>query len=369
MKYNMLAREIRVLGRTVQGEAVPVFWTGSGLETIFEGRDLYLEYVSNYAVYEDWIRVEMNGATVIRMPLEKGHHEICLLRHIREDANCLVRIIKEVQPMEDDPDRYLVFCSLRTEGRLHRPAEHRMKIEFVGDSLTAGQGLSGPVGYIDWTSISFSTENHYAFAAAQMLDAEIQILAQGGWGVATAWNNDVHAIMPRVYEQVCSVAEGPEVKALGALKEQDFTQWKADYVIVNLGTNDANAFHQPAWKGKDGKSYQMLLDSDGKYTGPSAEKVIEACRCFLKQIREKRPESYLIWVYGMCGDEIGSLLREGVERYKKASGDSRAEYLALAPARGDEMGSNDHPGAKCHLNAARTIVDEICILQAEANRK
>ena len=55
MKYNMLASEIRVLGRTVQGEAVPVFWTGSGLETIFEGRDLYLEYVSNYAVYEDWI--------------------------------------------------------------------------------------------------------------------------------------------------------------------------------------------------------------------------------------------------------------------------------------------------------------------------
>ena len=90
MKYNMLAREIRVLGRTVQGEAVPVFWTGSGLETIFEGRDLYLEYVSNYAVYEDWIRVEMNGATVIRMPLEKGHTSPTNIKGFLRDCQCFL---------------------------------------------------------------------------------------------------------------------------------------------------------------------------------------------------------------------------------------------------------------------------------------
>ena len=369
MKYNMLADEIRLLGRTVYGEQVPVFWTGSGLETVFEGQDLYLEYVSHYAVYEDWIRVEMNGATVIRMPLEKGHHEICLLRHIRPDANCLIRIVKEIQPMEDDPDRFLLFCSLRTEGRLHTPPEHRMKIEFIGDSLTAGQGLSGPVGYTDWTSLSFSTENHYAFEVGKELDAEIQLLAQGGWGVATAWNNDRHAVMPRVYNEVCSVAEGPEVRALGGLNAHDFQQWNADYVVINLGTNDANAFHQPAWTGKDGKQYQMLLDANGGYTGKSAEQVVEACVHFLGQIREKRPASFMLWVYGMCGDEIGSLLREGVERYKMRSGDNRAEYFALTPARADEIGSNEHPGAKCHLRTGKDIAEEIRRLQRSDDRK
>ena len=72
MKYNMLSSEIRVMGRTIPGETIPLFWTASGIETIFEGTDLFLEYESEYAIYEDWIRVEMNGSTVIRMPLEKG---------------------------------------------------------------------------------------------------------------------------------------------------------------------------------------------------------------------------------------------------------------------------------------------------------
>ena len=59
MKYNMLSSEIRIMGRTIPGERIPLFWTASGIETIFEGNDLFLEYESEYAVYEDWIRVEM----------------------------------------------------------------------------------------------------------------------------------------------------------------------------------------------------------------------------------------------------------------------------------------------------------------------
>ncbi|MBQ6562399.1 MAG: hypothetical protein IJL88_00705 [Clostridia bacterium] len=363
MKYNMLSSEIRIMGRTIPGERIPLFWTASGIETIFEGNDLFLEYESEYAVYEDWIRVEMNGSTVIRMPLEKGHHTVCLLRHIRTDANCLVRIFKEVQPMEDDPDRYLVFCSLSTHGCLHAPAEHHLKIEFVGDSLTAGQGLSGPVGYTDWTSLSFSTESHYALVTGNELNAEIQILAQGGWGVSTAWDNNIRCVMPRVYDQICSVTEGVKAKELGALRENDFQHWQADYVVVNLGTNDANAFHQNAWTDSKGVKHRMLMDPKGGYARESAEIVIQSCAAFLHQIRLKRPECYMIWAYGMCGDEIGTILQEGIQRYISVSKDKRVEFLPLSPVTEEEMGSNGHPGAKCHRRVGNVIAEEIRRLQ------
>lgn len=37
------------------------------------------------------------------------------------------------------------------------------------------------------------------------------------------------------------------VRVLGAQQPYDFAAWPADAVILNLGTNDWNAFHNPPW--------------------------------------------------------------------------------------------------------------------------
>ena len=39
----------------------------------------------------------------------------------------------------------------------------------------------------------------------------------------------------------------PQVRVLGAQQPYDFAAWPADAVILNLGTNDWNAFHNPPW--------------------------------------------------------------------------------------------------------------------------
>ena len=44
----------------------------------------------------------------------------------------------------------------------------------------------------------------------------------------------------------------------GSTQLYDFGKWQPDYVVVNLGTNDASAFEQPQWiDDKNNKKYKL----------------------------------------------------------------------------------------------------------------
>ena len=64
-------------GRTKKtGEALTLFWTGSGVEFTVKGTELALVFTAGHDLYEQWIRVELDGATMIRMPLERGETRV-----------------------------------------------------------------------------------------------------------------------------------------------------------------------------------------------------------------------------------------------------------------------------------------------------
>lgn len=348
-----LIPQIHPLGRYVPSQdSLTLFHTASGIECRFTGSELWLTLKADYTQVEPWISVELNGCWISRFPVNKGENEVCLFRGMKVGAEKLVRVLKDVQPMPDDPSHLLQITGIRYEDGEFLPVpEPKYRLEFVGDSITSGEGAIGSKQEQDWIGAFFSAENHYARMTADAIGAEYRIFSQCGWGLASAWdNNPSHVLMPH-YPYVCSMASGIRNTMLGAGQPNDFEGWQPDAVIINLGTNDWGAMQNPAWTDPvTGKVYQQTDTPKGR------EAVEQAAADALKTLRSYNPKAALIWAFGMLGDQLRSTLENGLRRYQMEAGDGNVFYLPLPPATQETFGARMHPGKICHEQAAEVLV-------------
>lgn len=337
--------------------ALPLFWAGSGLELAFTGSSLTLLLEADFETLEPWIAAELNGAPLIRAPLRRGINEITVFRGMSEGPVKRVRLTKETQPMTGDPRHRLWVRGLRWEGGAFLPLPaRRLRLEFVGDSLTSGEGVVGAREETDWVSALFSAGGSWSRMAADMLDADGRFISQSGWGVLSGWDNDPRHALPDWYEAVCAPALGTADRAMGAQLPNDFAAWRPDAVVVNLGTNDASAMGSPPWAGPDGGTFQQSASPAGLAAFE------EAALGFLRRLRRCNPDSALIWAYGMLGDPLRPQLERAVDRFQRETG-TRARYLPLPAATPETMGSRRHPGPACHRAAAEAARACLCALR------
>ena len=293
--------QVRILGRhTHAGDALTLFYTASGIECLFTGSELWLELNADYETYEPWISVELNGAWISRFPVAPGHSEVCVFRGMTPGAPKHVRVFKDVQAMSGDERHLLQITALRwADGDFLPLPAPAYRLEFVGDSITSGEGAIGALPEEDWISAFFSAMNHYARFTADALGAEYRLVSQSGWGILSSWDNDPHCRVLSYYKEVCGLAQGARNRELGAQQPNDFAAWPADAVIINLGTNDAGASHNPPWTDpQTGETY-------GQNTTPAHRAQLEqAVVDGLQMLRRCNPQALLVWVYGMLGDEL-----------------------------------------------------------------
>jgi len=292
----------------------PLFWAGSYLEFTFTGGELCLGFEADFVETEPWIAVELNGAPLLRAPLKRGITRFRLFRGMSRGVPKRIRIFKETQPITDDPRHRLAVTELSGLGGEIRPTPPRpLYLEFIGDSLTSGEGVIGAREETDWVSPLFSASRSWARLTADLLDADFCAVSQSGWGVCSGWDGDTAHVVPRWYEETLSLRErGP------------------DAIIVNLGTNDAAAIEAG------------FLSADSFEDGVLA---------FLERLRAIHPAAKLVWAYGMLGDPLRPRLERAIRRF----GDAR--YLPLPAVTAETMGSRQHPGPPCHLAAANTTAD------------
>lgn len=87
----------------------------------------------------------------------------------------------------------------------------------------------------------------------------------------------------------------PQVRVLGAQQPYDFASWPADAVILNLGTNDWNAFHNPPWVDPEtGRSFKQTLADDGSFAPADAARLAVAVRNFLVLVRKHNPHAVIV---------------------------------------------------------------------------
>ena len=357
-KYSMKEiKNMRLQGRNVNGGlcedgAVRLFWAGSALEISVKATEVWALISSNYDYHEIWLAVEVNGYQTARFPAPKKPTLICIAHNINPEKETFISIMKDTQPMPGDTKHELKIesISLNDDGKFCELTPHRCRIEFIGDSITSGEGLAGKPDEMDWISQWFCGSKTYAVQTARLLNADWISISESGWGLSWGWDGDVTSSIPFYYDQVCGVLRGSSQMNNGSCNEFDF-ETGSNYVVLNLGTNDDSGFqYYDDGKGADGIAAKMII-SDTKR--------------FLTEIRRYNPKAKIIWTWGMLPlKTVPALIQKGIEEYKKQSKDMEVYTLELdsmgaVEKKEADKGSRGHPGPLTHKKAALKLVDFI----------
>lgn len=352
-------KELKVHGRTVKSrEPLVLFWTASGFECNVSGSELWVEVEVSYQTYEPWFSYTVNGDWIGRQMLQKGRYWIPLFRGMSTETVKNVRFYKDLQAMSGDGESFIRIHALRHDGVFYPVEAKKRKIEFIGDSITSGEGTFGAKEEMDWIPMFFSSLRDYAYFTAEKTDAEYRVFSQSGWGIHHSWDNNPNAAIPKYYKEVCSLMPGSMNRALGGMQPYDFHEWQPDVVVINLGTNDASGFEQPMWYNEvTGESYQAKKEPDGSFGKGDLRLIKDAAVGFLKTIRECNPHADVIWCYGMLGISLEETICEALAEYQEQSGDRKVSYLRLPEVTKESFGSRQHPGILCHKQAADVLVE------------
>jgi len=322
------------LGRCgIKKDRLIPYWPLSGMEIMIQCTYLSIQIDAVCTDHAPWIVVWADGSMIARFPAQHGLHWYPLLMGMDASVPHRISIVNDTQPIEGS-GMGMAFCAIETDGELlplSTPAYH---FEFVGDSLTTGEGCIGPVSANEWKSIWMCPSQGYAHFLGNAMQAQCSLVSQSGWGVYCDWAGNLQNNLPRIYDQLCGVI--PEGQT-----PYDFSQ-PMDAVVINLGTNDISAL-------------KNLSDNEKE---KRAELLTNATATFLQQLRKYHPYAYLLWVYGMCGQDYIHCFRQGVEN-AKASGDTRMGFCPLPPCTREDTGSRMHPGPLNHMKAAQAIFEHL----------
>ncbi len=355
-----IVKNVKILGRVSKEAPDVLFWTGSRYEMNVRAANLTVHIEAAYGMQEQWIAVVINGALLCRMPLLRGDNEVIIFRNRNAEETKNVRILKEVQPMPGDGEGYIRLTKVETDGTLEPVAEPKCRIQFIGDSITSGEGGIGANAEMDWVAQLFSGYDNYAYKTAEALSADYQVVSQSGWGVYCGYNNDIHSNVPGIYDAVCSLVSVDGKGVFGSLEPYDFEAFQPDVVVINLGTNDSGACNAEAYTDPEtGRTYKLAKGEDGSLDAASAAAFDGAVRGFLAKLRSCHPQAYLLWVYGMLGTDMEEPILAAIRAYREESRDDRVDYLRLPDTKPGMFGSRWHPGHPAHESAAEVLTARI----------
>lgn len=356
--YNINEIEnIKIHGRTdITQNPLPLFWNHSGVEVKVTGTELWIDLSVDCEFFEPWVAVEINGSLISRQMLLPGDYSICLFRSMLPEGVKTVKFYRELQSMADNTLCHVLVKGIRSDGRFLPVDEKRFKFEFVGDSITSGEGTYGASQDTEWISMYMSSSRHYANIIEKRLNADARLISLGGWGVYSGWDNDLRHNIPSIYEKISGPSTGEFYEKLGAQKKNDFKSWVPDAIIVNLGTNDQTAFVQPPFTNPEtGEISKLKTNADGSFDKDDAAKISNAVFDFLKMLRNNNPTSHIVWAYGMLGGKINLTLIAGINKYIESTGDTNVAFLGLPDTACENFGSHAHPGFEAHIEVSKVL--------------
>lgn len=345
-------REIDVLnepgiiryGRIPQsGNAFPLYWNTAGLEIQVKGTCLEAEISSHWKTMKPYISFEVDGLRAQTFAPLQGTYKYNVFQSLDPKKIHRVRIIKETQPFEADPDGTPVINRLFVDGTLSEIQGKKMRLEFIGDSITSAEGLRGPAAFMEWIPMVFGASDSYPRLAAEALDADFHVISQSGWGICCSWDHVESHKLLNIYDKVCALQEGGDIP-------QD-TGWSPEHIFIALGANDQNAMDHPENAvPQSGSTFLLKDDSEGR------ERVYSDALALISHLHAVYPNAELHWLLFDSTGTVADMIREAA---KKAV-EKRIPITLSVPLDPDTeypSGSRDHPGNTFHQAVARHIIE------------
>lgn len=337
---------IRLNGRFDAAEPFfPMMWSSASADIKVNASQLEVEIDCRYTSMPPYLSFTVDNVRCQNFVPQKGKHWYPVFLGL-SNAVHTVRIAKETQPFGGDWNAAVSLCRIRTNGKLLPVDQAKMKIEFIGDSITSGEGCKGPVSFMEWVPMVFSSSDTYAKMTADALNAQFHVISQSGWGVLGAWDNNPSGSIPKVYHQVC----GP-IGAQGAQNDYDFS-FQPDKIVIALGTNDAGAMNNAPFTDPETGTVYKLTDSE-----EDQKRLENAAYSFIQLLHEKNPSASLCWILFYDKGPVHQSISKAVKR----AADEGIDILFSVPITLDgmkkqDMGSRAHPGLNAHRKISKALI-------------
>lgn len=286
-----------------------------------------------------WFDVFIDGQRTSSFSLTPGVTSYTLASNLSY-ADHSVRVVKRTEPQMG----YAIFNGFVATGNstlLPAPLARARKIEFIGDSITAGYGADGNVATVsECPNFTIATENAdatFASMTAANFGADFTAIAFSGKGI---YQNDDCYGDPNYTLPVLYPFTVPRVTST----IWDTNDWTPQAVVINLGTNDYN------------EDNGCSIPTDSAFTN--------AWTSFLKVVRSAYPNAYILCT---VGPEVPTtnLARaqtniQAAVTTMKTAGDANIGYVALAPDTGaNGYGCAGHPNYATHALMADSITSAL----------
>ena len=283
-----------------------------------------------------------DGETLaVRRLLQDGENSVGLFTG--ETGEHTVRIVK----LSENTRGKAALLALETDGEILPcpPEENRLRIEFIGDSITCGYGNEAPGRDSPFDTREENGWISFGAVCGRALDAEYSMISVSGIAACAAKYpmfpgknmEDVYGYTDVYCDERCG--ETPE--------KWPFTD-RADFVVINLGTNDAARI----WAAPDtARGDEEAAWFTERYEG------------FLRSVRELRPAAQILCTLG----PLDYFLYDGIE---KAVNRLRTDRIHAFKLRGVNLmtegyGAVSHPSAKTHRRMGLELAERIRTLMRE----
>ena len=339
-QYDIRAcKRVRLMGRYDKDEAgFHMTHTGSLAEMRIKGSRLDVEIEADYDSSRPYLSFIVDGLVAQTFSPIPGTHVYTVFLNMNPNKTHDVTIIKET--MDFDGSSFVTLHKLITDGAFMPLRKKEKRIEFIGDSITAGEGLHGPRSFCEWISMAFGAIDGFPHVTAERMHACFQTVAMSGWGIHNAWNNDVKRSIPRIYDLVGNTVRKP----------YDFS-FDPDAVVIALGANDSCSLGQPPYTDENGVSFALHDDEEGR------RMIYDSSLSFIRHLHEVNPRARLLWLNFSKGGMVHDTIRAAVNDAAEEGIDIRFdEPIDLNHMPRGGMGSRRHPGPVAHKIIADRVV-------------
>jgi len=304
--------------------------------------EFYVKATKDTAVITARIDTQNNGEeneARLKVFLDnKEQEETLLVLHEESKEYQLVTITEEAVhkitliKITEAAMSYAKLISIYIEGGelipLPTHLDNRLKIEFIGDSITCGYGVYGEPES-DYHIREEDGMKTYAAYAAKELNLDARYTAVSGFGVYTKYDGDREGILPKVYPFTNYFIDEKEM--------YDFKDFIPDIFVINLGTNDSGHLHN--------KEVQ-----DG---------FIQTYVTFLKFLKSYAPDSTILCICGTLCTNAFSFIETAVAKARDNGLDKLYTYeLPFHNVALDGMASG-HPSLLTHQKDGERLAGKL----------
>lgn len=304
----------------------PVFnWSGTVIEANFPGPTIGMKMSHNNA----WYDIEIDGQidTVINCGSNQKHI-------FSTGLSTSMHTLRIILRSEDHYSKATFGGLYLADGKSlgEAPAKPSRKIEFLGDSHSAGYGVESPERTCDPQSLHRFTSANKAFPMliTRALHAQSIILGCSGKGVVRNFN-DPNNRSDKPYSYYYERLFGDDSD-----QKWDFTSWIPDLVVICLGTNDFSTYPHPD-EDVFMENYHKLLD----------------------QIITNYPSAKISCV-STTDEKVKRLVKEVVEKENNSLNHPQV-FEASYPPYVENTGCDWHPSMADNVAIASSIIDTIMV--------